>query len=126
MNWTEEGHTFSWHMKLRDKEGSLKLVATDLDTGETWPINQREYLTALQRSNMRGRPDMIVLFSHHLEEELRKRGHRDVEIRAEANISLNGREPQLLIDPTIDLTKVRRSLRHSPWILPLETPLPTP
>ncbi len=50
----------------------MKLIASALDTGETWPINQREYLTARQRRKMRGRPDMIVLFSHYLAEELRK------------------------------------------------------
>ena len=69
---------------------------------------------------------MIVLFSHYLEEELRKEGHRDIEIRAMANISLNGRPRQLLVDSTLDLTTVNRSLRPYPWILPLTTPLPPP
>ncbi len=126
VNWTEEGHNFSWHMKLRSKRGTLKLIATDTDTGETWTIDQEDYLSSRQRSKMEGRPDMIVLFVHYLEEELRKEGHRNVEIRAEANISLNGRERQRLIDPTVDLTTVKRSLKPYPWILPLETPLRTP
>ncbi len=126
VNWTEEGHNWSWHMKLRNKSGSLRLTATDTDTGESWTINQREYLSSRQRSKIRGRPDMIVLFAHHLEEELRKEGHRNVEIRAEANISLNSRPRQLLIDPTLDLTTVKRSLMPYPWILPLETPLQVP
>ena len=69
---------------------------------------------------------MIVLFSHYLKEELRKEGHPNVQIRAEANISLNARPPQLLIDPTVDLTTVNRSLLPYPWILPLETPLQVP
>ena len=126
VNWTEEGHNFSWHMKLRSKGGTLKLIATNPETRETWTIDQRAYLSSRQRRKMEGRPDMIVLFAHYLEEELRKEGHRDVEIRAEANISLNGRERQLLIDPTVDLTKIKRSLKPSPWILPLETPLKPP
>ena len=67
---------------------------------------------------------MIVLFAHYLEEELREEGHQNVGIRARANISLNGRPRQLLIDPTQDLTQVNRSLKHYPWILELETPLP--
>lgn len=126
VNWTEEGHNWSWHMKLRNKSGTLKLTATDPATGESWTIDQREYLSTRQRSKIRGRPDMIVLFSHYLEEELRKEGHRNVEIRAEANISLNGRPRELLIDPTVDLTKVNRSLMPYPWILPLKTPLRMP
>ena len=124
VNWTEEGHNWSWHMKLRNKSGTLKLIATDPATGESWTIDQRDYLSSRQRSKIRGRPDMIVLFSHYLKEELRKEGHPNVQIRAEANISLNGRPRQLLIDPTVDLTTVKRSLLPYSWILPLETPLP--
>ena len=123
VSWTEEGHQFSWHMKLRSKSGALELIATDPSTGERWTVDQSQYLTSRQRLKMQGRPDMIVLFSRFLVEALRKEGHRDVEIRAEARISLNSRERQLLIDPTVDLTKVSRSLEAAPWILPLETPL---
>ena len=120
VNWTEEGHNWSWHMKLRSKRGSLKLTATDPETGESWTVRQRDYLTSRQRRKMRGRPDMIVLFTHYLETKYRLDGYEDVEIRAEARISLNGRPRQLLIDPTVDLTKVSRSLRHYSWIVPLE------
>ena len=38
--------------------------------------------------------------------------------------SLNGREPQLMIDPDVDLASVPTAwLGHADWILPLETPL---
>lgn len=42
-----------------------------------------------------------------------------MKVRARVMASLNGRTPQLLIDPTTDLAKVRRSLAPAPWILPL-------
>jgi hypothetical protein len=38
-------------------------------------------------------------------------------------VSLNGREPQLLIDPNVDLAKEQVSLLPTRWILPLTTPL---
>jgi len=38
-------------------------------------------------------------------------------------VSLNGREPQLLIDPNVDLAKEEVSLLPSRWIIPLTTPL---
>ncbi len=66
---------------------------------------------------------MIVLFSHHLQNEFQLGGLDDVEIYATANVSLNGRPYQLLIDPEVDLTKVSRSLLPYSWILPLDTPL---
>ena len=126
VHWTEEGHNWSWHMKLRDKRGSLRLTATDMQTGESWVINQRDYLTARQRRKMRTRPDLIVLFSHYLEKQLQKNGRGDIEIRAEARLSLNARPRRLLIDPTVDLTQVKPSTRPASWILPLETPLLVP
>jgi hypothetical protein len=117
-SWTEEGHVFSWRMMLRTKFGAMKLVATDPDTGETWTVDQSEYLTSKQISSMRGRPDMIVQFSRHLEDEYRKQGHRDLEVRADAKLSLNGRPPQHLIDPKVDLTEVTRRFAPAPWIVP--------
>jgi hypothetical protein len=124
VNWTEEGHKYSWHMKLRDKEGKLELFATDVKTGETWEIDQRRYLTRRQMRKMRGQPVLIVQFCRYVEEKYRGKGHEDVKITARCNISLNGRPPQLLIDPEVDLTTVRCTLKPTPWILPLDTPLP--
>jgi hypothetical protein len=35
VNWTEEGHRFSWRMKLRDKVGEARFFVTAKDTGDT-------------------------------------------------------------------------------------------
>ncbi|MDQ3413007.1 MAG: HTTM domain-containing protein, partial [Chloroflexota bacterium] len=51
-------------------------------------------------------------------------GYPNVEVRAEVMVSLNGRKPQPMIDAEVDLTKVRLTLRPSPWIVPLYEPLP--
>ena len=49
---------------------------------------------------------------------------REVEIRARISASLNGRAPQLLLDPDVDLTKVPYPWwGHAPWILPLDPAL---
>jgi len=68
-------------------------------------------------------PDMIVLFSHYLVEEKRREGYDNVEVRARVMVSLNGRQPQLLIDPNVDLAKEQVSLLPARWIVPLTTPL---
>jgi vitamin K-dependent gamma-carboxylase len=63
-------------------------------------------------------------FSHHLANEKRREGYDNVEVRAHVMASLNGRKPQLLIDPTIDLAKERISALPTHWIMPLTEPLP--
>jgi hypothetical protein len=81
------------------------------------------YLTARQVRKMRGVPDMMIQFVHHLAEKFRAAGYPDVEIRARARASLNGRRQQLLVDPDVDLASQPRSLAPATWILPLTEPL---
>jgi hypothetical protein len=47
---------------------------------------------------------------------------RPAEIRVLAIVSLNGRRPQLLIDPTIDLGAQPSTWTTQPWIVPLTQP----
>ena len=124
VSWTEEGHQFAWHMKLRDKEADVRFFMTDGQTPETWELDPFSYLTDWQFSKMAARPDMILQFAHHLERDLVAQGFTDVEIRADTLASLNGREPQQLIDPDADLAATERTIFGADWIEPLREPLP--
>ncbi|MGH2561656.1 MAG: HTTM domain-containing protein [Thermomicrobiales bacterium] len=121
--WTEEGHRFSWRMKLRDKRGEVRFFATNPVRGATWEVEPRHYLTSLQVRKMATQPDMILQFSHYLAEQFRADGHEAIEIRAQAVVSLNGRAPRPMIDPTVDLAAETHRITPQPWILPLTTPL---
>jgi hypothetical protein len=123
VSWTEEGHNFSWHMKLRTKGGEAVFTVTHPQSGQTWTIKPEDYLATHQVTKMTTKPDLILLFSHHLAEEKRREGYDDVEVRARVMVSLNGRAPQLLIDPDVDLAKEEVSLLPARWIVPLTTPL---
>jgi vitamin K-dependent gamma-carboxylase len=126
VNWTEEGHNFSWHMKLRTKSAEALFRVSHPASGKTWTIDPRAYMGARQLRKMATHPDMILQFSHYLAEEKRREGYENVEVRALVMASLNGRKPQLMIDPTVDLAKERISLLPARWILPLTEPLPPP
>ena len=123
VSWTEEGHRFAWHMKLRDKDARARFVVADPD-GSTRNVRLGDHLTRLQASKMAGQPDMILQFAHHLAREARAEGRTGVQVRARVMASLNGREPQLLVDPDVDLAARPRSLRRASWIVPLYQPLP--
>lgn len=124
VHWTEEGHRFSWHMKLRDKSAQATFTATDPASGKVWQIKPKDYLTKRQREKMKKHPDMVLQFAHHVANEIRRKTQRDVEIRAKVLVSLNGRDRQLQIDPTVNLAAQERSLLPVSWILPLREPLP--
>ena len=125
-SWTEEGHRFAWQMKLRDKKAELIYTVRDPATGEEWDEWPEDYL-ARHQLGMATRPEMVVQFAHHLAELLQDEyGIEEVEVRARACVSLNGRPAALMIDPTRDLTKIEPSLRPADWILPLEQPFERP
>lgn len=120
VSWTEEGHLFAWHMKLRDKTGSARFFAVDPASGHREPIDHRPLLTARQEQQMVGRPAMLASFARFLQGHVARTRGRRVEIRAEVYVSLNGRPPQLIVDPAADLATVEGGgLRGAPWILPL-------
>ena len=123
VDWTEEGHRFSWHMKLRDKQGQALFLVKDPVSGHVSEVYPEEYLTLRQCEKMSTRPDMILQFCHYLAEQLRQPGQPPMEVRAETLVSLNGREPQPIVNPTINLAAEPRTLQKAPWIMPLEIPL---
>ena len=123
VSWTEEGHNFSWHMKLRTKTGEAVYTVTHPASGQTWTIKPEDYLESHQVVKVITKPDLVLHFGHFLAEEKRREGYENVEVRAHVMVSLNGRPPQLLIDPNVDLAKEEVSLLPARWIVPLTTPL---
>ena len=124
VSWTEEGHRFSWHMKLRDKDADaqFEIVAAD---GSRSLVDPSQYLTNWQYDEMSSRPDMIVQFARHVKEQTGSLGLGDVEVRAQVSASLNGRDEQTLIAPEVDVSEVELQglLGHADWVVPLRTPL---
>jgi vitamin K-dependent gamma-carboxylase len=124
VSWTEEGHRFAWHMKLRDKDHkAIEFFVTDPVSQKTWELDPDDYLTFHQRNKMADYPDMVLQFCHYLATKLREQGYEQIEVRAAILTSLNGRDPQFLINPTIDLASQPRNLMPAKWIMPLVKPL---
>ncbi|MEM6527999.1 MAG: HTTM domain-containing protein [Chloroflexota bacterium] len=119
VSWTEEGHRFAWHMRLRDKDAFVRLFVEDAQ-GNSAEINVLDYLTTRQRNKMASRPDMLLQFAHHVEADMRQKGHEGVVVRAWVMASLNSRPPQLFVDPTMDLTQHHRGIHPNAFVLPLE------
>ncbi len=124
VSWTEEGHRFAWQMKLRDKEAFADFTILDPATKQSWYVEPEPYLTEKQARKMPTQPDMILQFAHFLEKKWKQDYNlENVEIRVNNYVSLNGREPAPMVNPSIDLTKIERDLSHANWVLPLEEPL---
>jgi hypothetical protein len=116
--WHEQGMRFAWRVMVRAKGGSTEFVVRNRETGRTWYVSPREYLTPAQETEMSGQPDLILQLAHHVERDFERRGLGPVEVRARSHVSLNGRRGVPLVDPEIDLTTVRDGLARAGWIAP--------
>ena len=123
-SWTDEGHRFAWRMLIRYKAGHSIFYVTESESDREWKFPPEKILATLltyrQYRKMRTRSDMILQFSHYLAERFKEKGYPDVEVKARVLNSINGRPPQLLIDPNVNLAKVKaRVWPPAEWILPL-------
>lgn len=118
VTWTEEGHRFSWRMKLRDKSGKAKLYATDPVTGERTKVRLKTWLSKRQRKKMATHPDMILQFARFVADEAERQGKPRPKVTVKARASVNGGPRGLLIDPEVDLASVQETWGAEPWILP--------
>ncbi len=116
VSWTEEGHRFSWHMKLRGKQSAMSIVAYLPSTDTRFAIDPREDLTDRQLRKVFTFPDMLLQYVHFKRDELRAAG-ADPVITVEWHCSLNGQPARLLVDPNADLAKYESSIWPQPWIL---------
>jgi vitamin K-dependent gamma-carboxylase len=116
--WTEEGTYFSWRMMLSDKASAVQFLALDRTSGQVTEIDPRRYLIPHQLDRMTRDPEMLREFASFL-----KREQDSIrEIHVVALCSLNGRKPQPLVDPKIDLGAEPRRFGPQPYIVPLTEP----
>lgn len=121
-NWDEYTHHFSWHMLLRAKECGLRIYATDPRNGRSGTVDLRSYVTSRQLGVVARDPRMIHQLCRYISADLHKRGFPGVEIRALALIALNGRKPQPVIDPAVDLGALPYPTGFPEYVLPLNEP----
>ncbi len=116
--WTDEGHNFSWRMKLRDKDAFINVLVDRGGGGfenfeplrAPWAVR----LDPRQLGKMSTRPHMMASYAHRLREEMAFKG-----VRFHVRASLNGGPWDVLVDPAADLSRVDYPWwGHAEWILP--------
>ncbi|HAD13626.1 MAG TPA: HTTM domain-containing protein [Saprospirales bacterium] len=114
--WTEEGYRFCFRVMLMEKAGTATFFVKDARTGREGEVVNSDFLNPHQEKQMAMQPDMILQFAHFLKQYYTTQGLTDPSVRAEVYVTLNGRPSQLLIDPKVDLTKIRDGWSHKTCI----------
>lgn len=112
--WNEDGMRFAWHVMIREKHGSVRFVAR-FPNGKQLEVMPATYLTPRQEREMGGQPDLILQLGHRIGRDLRAR-YGELTLHAITTVSLNGRPPQPMIDPDVDLMTVD-DLGPRTWVL---------
>jgi hypothetical protein len=116
--WHEQGMRFSWRVMVREKSGSVAFQVRDPASGRRWEVEPSRYLSPRQEREMSTQPDLVLQLAHRIVSDFKEMGYPAVEVRADARVSLNGRPPAPMIDPTVDLARVSDGLAKATWILP--------
>ena len=96
-------------MMLRNKTAGVRYYLTDPAEGKTWNPDLRPYLNAEQAGKFTKDPEMILQLARFLADEYRREHGQPLEVKATVLTSLNGRKPQLFIDPSVDLAQEKRA-----------------
>jgi hypothetical protein len=123
VRWTEEGYYGSFRVMLTEKAGLLEFVVTDPATGERWTVAPTSVLTDWQARQAVVRPDLTLAAAYLVADDFARRGHADVEVRADSWVSFNGRRRQRMIDSAVDLAALGRRARSSDYVLALDPPV---
>ena len=108
VRWNEDGYYLAWRVMLTEKAGFVEFDVTDPATGDVWTVTPSMVLTDWQAATAATRPDLIHATALLIENALTDETTPDLEIRADAWVSMNGRPAAALLDPTIDLTQFAR------------------
>lgn len=118
VHWHEQGMRWSWRVMVREKNGDVRYrVRADGESRER-VVRPSRYLNREQELEFGAQPDLILQLAHRIRDDMHAEGHEQVQVRADAWASLNGRRSARLIDPDVDLAAVEPSWGPASWILP--------
>jgi hypothetical protein len=77
------------------------------------------YMSKRQYFKISSYPDLVQQLAWQVADMYKQKLQvNEVKVFAYLSMSLNNREPALVIDPTVDLGATRTSILHDPWLTP--------
>jgi vitamin K-dependent gamma-carboxylase len=122
LQWTHEGSSCSWRMMADRHETNLRMTIEDPRTKDVYSVFPEKLLNYKQLIMMAHSPYMLFQYIQFLKQLTKQ--ETDIKnpiIRADIQVSLNGKPFQYLVDPTCNLSEVHYSpFKDLKWILPLK------
>ncbi len=126
IEWTYFEHRFAWQMLLRRQLTFGFFYVTDPNNGANYQITSGQYLDSLRITRMGYRPNMVQQFARYLASVPLRSGPQPLKVQVRMFVSINGRKPQLFLDPNVDLVAEPHVWGRPRWLLQIHEPLPPP
>jgi len=122
LQWTHEGVNFCWRMMADHHESNWGMTIENPRTKEVYAVSPERTLNKKQLTMMGHSPYMLFQYIQFLKRvTTRQTGIANPIIRADVEVSVNGRPFQRMFDPTSDLSQVTYSpFEDLKWILPFK------
>ncbi|MGB7345812.1 MAG: HTTM domain-containing protein [Pirellulaceae bacterium] len=122
-SWNERGHRFAWRMMLRRKVHltTFKVVTPD---GAYQFFPSTVVMTPYQSEHAEHNPELVRQAAVEMKKLAAEAGVDDAKVYCLCLMSLNGRRPVPIIDPSIDLTTAKRGWFVDSWVNQEHGPLP--
>jgi vitamin K-dependent gamma-carboxylase len=124
--WAFMQHRFRWRMMLKRQSIQGYFYVTDPNTERTDRFALTDFLTPLQTVRIYWQPDTILQCAHYLARKMPRMGPKPLKVEARIFVSVNGRRPELFVNPNVDLAAESRNLLPPRWVVPTHEPLPPP
>jgi vitamin K-dependent gamma-carboxylase len=123
LKWTHEGIDFSWRMMADHHETNGGITIEDPKTKDVY-LHSPETLLSRKQLVMVNNPYMLLQYIQFLKGFLKQRSNvKDPIIRADIQVSVNGRPFQNMYDPACNLSEVTYSrFKDLKWVIPLKKP----
>ena len=122
LQWTHEGSNFSWRMMADHHETNVSITIEDPRTKGVYVVDPQKLLNYKQLTMMAHSPYMLFQYIQFLKQLTKQ--ETDIKnpiIRADIQVSVNGKPFQYMFDPTYNLSEVSYSpFKDLGWVLPLK------
>jgi hypothetical protein len=122
--WAWMQHRFCWRMMLQRQSAKGYFYVTDPTTDRTNRVAPPDFLTPLQLVRLYWQPDTVLQCAHFLAKTMPRMGTEALSVEARIFVSINGRRPELFVDPNVNLAAQSRTLLPPRWVLATHEPLP--
>lgn len=121
VDWTGEGHYFSWRMKIRSKSPVNTIYVKSDASAPLQKVEPFTVLNTLQYQAVCNDPASMLFFVRYLKDMGKKMGMKAPEFYLSWKCSMNGHPATTVVDSTIEFsTLTHHPLSGDKWILPFK------